>query len=409
MRIGFYIPSWPPGSAANGIATSLGRLAPPLREMGHEVFYVTPHSNGHVESDGITVIEAPIPSLVAKLRSKLHYRWNFESALFTHISNSIAQAVQRLVHDKGLDIFQMEDTQGWASTVIKKVSIPIVVKLHGPWFILRTLMQTELDKPENRHRIEREGEAIRNSAAVEAPSNSVLKLCEEYYGRLSCPTQVIPNPIPVRSETERWKLDACDRDLILFVGRFDYTKGADVLLRAYAKLATDRSKIRLLFVGPDFGLVSNSGYRMNFGEFVNQELPFALRNRIEYRGVLSQLEIEKLRARAYLTVVCSRYETFGNTVTEAMAAGCPIVATDAGGISEIIVNNRNGLVAPIADIDGLAAAIAKLLDDPALAARLGERAGYDCHARFEPRKIARRTVDFYSAIIEHHKQKAVNS
>src|SRR5262249_53930307 len=130
----------------------------------------------------------------------------------------IADAVERVVRDKGIEIFQIENTCGWANMVIRRTSVPIVVKLQGPWFLLGPMMQGESGASKNRRRIEREGEAIRNAAAVEAPSKDVLSHVERYYGRLNCPTQVIPNSILVRPEEERWKLDTCDRDLILFVG-----------------------------------------------------------------------------------------------------------------------------------------------------------------------------------------------
>jgi len=45
-----------------------------------------------------------------------------------------------------------------------------------------------------------------------------------------------------------------------------------------------------------------------------------------------------------VTIVCSRYETFGTTLVEAMSLGCPVVAADVGGISEIIQHERNGLL-----------------------------------------------------------------
>ena len=401
MRIGYYIPGWAPGSVPNGIVTYLGNLGRQLREMGHEVFYVTPFSNAPDDDPYVTVLELFKNSSIVQ---KLRFKWNFENALFDGTSNGIADAVQNLIRDKGIEIFQMEETHGLAYTVMLRVSIPVIVRLHGPWFLVGAPDPLENRKPENRHRLEREGRAIRHAAGVTAPSNNVLSQTTTFYGQLKCPTEVIPNPVPSRSGATCWKLDACDRDVILFVGRFDRVKGADLLLRAFAKLAQERPKIRLRFVGPDIGLASDDGRRVNFAEFVDREIPLAIRDRIECRGPLPYNEIEKLRVQAYLTVVCSRFENFANTVMESMATGCPTVATNVGGIPEMLVDNRNGLLAPAEDVDGLACAIARLFDEPKLAINLGEQAAQDCRNWFEPRKIAQRTLDFYAKAIARHKQ-----
>jgi glycosyltransferase involved in cell wall biosynthesis len=399
VRIGYYIPGWPPGSVPNGIVTALGHLGHQLREMGHEIHYLTPFFHGDTSDFGVALVE---PTNVRTISARLRLKWNFERALYASISNGIANAVARLVDREKINVFEIEETHGWANTVIRRVSIPIVVRLHGPWFLHRALNPTESGKRENRHRIEREGEAIRRAAAVTAPSNNVLALSQKFYAPLSCPTQVIPNPIPQLSTAPHWKLDTCDRNLILFVGRFDRHKGADVLLRAFVQLAQKRPTLRLLFVGPDVGILDRNGRKLHLADFLHEVVPAPLRNRIDYRGSLSRIEIESLRTKAYLTAVSSRYETFGNVVIEAMARGCPIVATDAGGISEILENNRNGLIAPVDDVNGFAAAMAMLLDDPSLAVGLGEQAARDCGDKFESRKIAQQTVDFYSSVICAH-------
>ena len=394
VRIGYYVPGWPPGLVPNGIVTTLGYLGAQLREMGHHVHYVTPYIMGETHDVGVSLVES-----TRTVFTRWRFKWNFERTFHATVSKGIADAVSRLVSEKGIEIFQMEESHGWASAVIRQAPIPVIVRLHGPWFLHRALTPTSSSNPENRHRIEREGEAIRRAAGLTAPSHNVLALSREFYTPLSCATQVIPNPIPTFPAAARWKLDSCDQDLILFVGRFDHHKGGDLLLRAFGELARERSTLRLVFVGPDIGITLGNDQRLKFDEFLREAIPVVLRSRIDYRGPLSQTEIAKLRTKAYLTVVSSRYETFGNVVIEAMAAGCPIVATDAGGISEILINDRNGLIAPVDDIKGLAAAMGKLLDDSTLAIRLGEQAARDCREKFDPQKIAQQTLDFYSMVI----------
>ena len=111
-------------------------------------------------------------------------------------------------------------------------------------------------------------------------------------------------------------------------------------------------------------------------------------------------EVEEMRKRKRITIVPSRFENFANTVVEAMAAGCPVVVSSAGGSTEIIENGRNGLVFETGDPRDLAARIRQLLDDPALALSLGEQARRDVRQRYDPALIGRQIVDYYREVID---------
>jgi len=167
----------------------------------------------------------------------------------------------------------------------------------------------------------------------------------------------------------------------------------------------NRKEIKLLFVGPDVGLPLDEGV-ISLSEYLTQQVPLEVRERIEYLGRLPQSDIERLRTQAYLTIVSSRYENFPNTVVEAMAAGCPTIATNTGGIREMIFDGRNGLLAGVEDVDELAATIEKMLDDPALARKLGQQAARDCRDWFDAAKVAERTVSFYSKVIRCYREHA---
>ena len=159
--------------------------------MGHEVFYVTAFSKIDVQDPNVMVLNSRKRSIAEKLRSNGTSRMHFTP----ESPNRIADAVQSLVLRRGIEVFQMEETHGWARTVIDRSKIPIVVQLSGPWFIHRDLSPTEKSKPENLSRIEREGKAILSAAGLRAQSASTLLLAERYYGPLKALTRVIPNPI----------------------------------------------------------------------------------------------------------------------------------------------------------------------------------------------------------------------
>ncbi|MCL2453554.1 MAG: glycosyltransferase family 4 protein [Alphaproteobacteria bacterium] len=398
MRIGYFIPGWPPGAHPNGIVSALGRLGEQLILNGHKVFYVTGDGRTFSSDQEISVGQQAWDGTSTSLLEKLHFKLNSEGAFFRWGSNRLADVVEKLVQVSNLEIFQMEETFGFGLTVLRRLQIPVIIQVNGPWFLHASLQAPQSSKRERLRRIKREGQAIHNAAGITAPSQDVLERIETFYGRPKCPTEVIPYAI---TPSVRWTLDSCDHNLILFVGRFDRHKGADILIRAFAKVAENRKAIKLLFVGPDYGLRSD-GDVTSFWEYLAEQIPLAARERIEYLGPLPQSKIERLRTQAYVTIICSRYDNFPNTVIESMAAGSPTIATNTGGIPEMILNGRNGLLVTAEDVDELAAAITKMLDDPTLACKLGGQAARDCREWFDATKVAERTVAFYSRAIKSY-------
>jgi len=399
MRIGYYIPAWPPGSFPNGIVTTLGHLGRQLRKDGHDVFYVTPLNQGDVDDPFVK----PVPSSKLSLLERLLYRTDFEQALFKGHSNSVASAFAELVAKASLDIIQMEETHGWAHQVITQIAKPVVVRLHGPWFANVDLGKATEDKPENRHRIAREGRAIFAAAGVAAPSSDILKRMVKFYDRRPSLTEVIPNPIECEPPEFRWSLENCNRNQILFVGRFDKIKGADILLQAFSRILERHKDLQLIFVGPDVGMVSDSGKAHGVESYCKSELSVHTWNQVKYLGPLPAKDIKLLRRQSYLTVISSRYETFGNVAIEAMAAGSPIVAPKVGGIREILYDRRNSLTFEPESISGFQEQMERLIAAPALAVELANNAYQDCRANFSPESIARRTIQFYSNVIAAHR------
>jgi glycosyltransferase involved in cell wall biosynthesis len=110
-------------------------------------------------------------------------------------------------------------------------------------------------------------------------------------------------------------------------------------------------------------------------------------------------EITNWRKKARATIVASRFEVFGMVVVEALAFGCPLIAANAGGIPEIVVNEENGLLFESGDTSGLADRLETMLDQPELSATLGRRGAMDVERRFAPVVIARQTKQYYERVL----------
>lgn len=185
---------------------------------------------------------------------------------------------------------------------------------------------------------------------------------------------VIPNPIlpPVAVGL------APERPTLVAVGRLVPQKGFDLLIDAFARIAGDYQEWSLVIWG--------EGPERTIIEMRIQAL--GLTDRVRLPG-LSEAPGAWM-AEATVFVLSSRYEGFPNALAEAMAAGLPVVAFDCPfGPSEMIEHEVDGLLVCSEDVSGLAAALSRIMSDPALRKRLGAAAGASA-ARFAPYRIIER-------------------
>jgi phosphatidylinositol alpha-mannosyltransferase len=150
-----------------------------------------------------------------------------------------------------------------------------------------------------------------------------------------------------------------ERPAILFVGRFEPRKGLDVLLEAFARLKPRHPALRLVVVGDG---PRRPAYERWVAERAVPDVSFV--------GRVSGAELPAYYQHA--TVYCAPNtgnESFGIVLLEAMAAGCPVVASSIAGFAAVLTHEAHGLLTPPRDPAALAAALDRLLGDAALAAR----------------------------------------
>jgi len=176
--------------------------------------------------------------------------------------------------------------------------------------------------------------------------------------------------------------------VVVWHGRIDlHRKGLDVLLDAWRRLA--RGDRRLLLVGT--GTDSPELHRRLGGP----DLPGVVWID-EY--VLDRGALQRYLAAADVYTLPSRHEGFPVAPLEAMACGLPVVAADAQGVPDILDGGEavGGLVVPRADPGALASALARLLDDAALAGELGRRARRRVEERFSLAAVGAQLREFLS-------------
>jgi glycosyltransferase involved in cell wall biosynthesis len=398
MRIAIYVGAWPPGTAPTGIVTYAAQLVPALRRLGHEVFVLT--LNAEAGSDDPHTVDLrrfmPAPTLWSRALSRI----SVASSAFRTMSRAIASAIDHLVEKHGVQVFEMEDSFGWTLETSRRRAVPVVVRLHGPWFMTGKFNDPGDRGPFNRGRAEMEGRGILAAHFVTANCLDTLSRVRKHYGAEIQNSRIVPTPLDAADGRLAWNIDRCQKDTILFVGRFDRLKGADLVLRAFQRLAATHPRLKLTFVGPDHGIVNDDGTTSKFEEYVARSLPASIRPRIDFRGRMDHAGVMSIRASHYMTVIAAQFDTFGYMLLEPMSLGCPLVSTAVGGIPEVIQDRCNGLLVPSQDDDAMVAACTTLLEDQALAARIGRQAREDCQRKYDSQKVASQMIDAYQEAID---------
>jgi len=179
---------------------------------------------------------------------------------------------------------------------------------------------------------------------------------------------------------------------IIGIGRLAKEKGFQSLLEAF-KLVREKHKVKLLLLG--------EGEEFNNLESLCRAL--SIEKEVAFLGF--QDNPYKYLARSNIFVLPSLREGFGNVIIEAMACGIPVIATRCPyGPEEIITDGVNGLLVPVADVDALAEAILKLLDDKHLRKRLGE-AGRKRAEDFSMKKVVSDYEKLFDQIAEENRRK----
>jgi glycosyltransferase involved in cell wall biosynthesis len=175
--------------------------------------------------------------------------------------------------------------------------------------------------------------------------------------------------------------DPSGRRVILFVGRLDHQKRASVLLRAFARVHERVPEARLALAGA-------GPLRAELEQLARA---LGLADRTAFLG--SRADVASLHRASRAFVLPSASEGIPNALLEALAAGTPSVATDVPGTHDVARHEREALLVPVDDEAALAAALVRVLEDEALAARL-VAAG---KARVQEEYALERVVDRYLA------------
>ena len=365
MRVGLVCPySW---DVPGGVQEHIRDLAEALMDLGHEVSVISPAEDDDLLPDYVV----PAGRAVA-----VPYNGSVTRIAFGPLS---ASRVRRWIKDGDFDLLHVHEPAAPSLSLLACwiADGPIVATMHGAnprsriLHAVEPILQSALEKISARIAV---SEAARTTLVEHLGGDAVL----------------IPNGVSVRKYEKADPLPGWPGEggAIGFLGRMDEPrKGLPVLLRAFETLGVQRPGLRLLIAG------------RGDEQDVAGRVPAPLRDRLVLLGQVS--DADKVRVYHSVDVFCAPNtggESFGMVLTEAMAAGAPVVASDLDAFRVVLRGGAAGELFVNGDADDLAGAAGRLLDDPERRATLSAAASAAVRAYDWP-VVARDVLQVYETVL----------
>lgn len=203
--------------------------------------------------------------------------------------------------------------------------------------------------------------------------------------RFRTSAELIPNGLKLSAMPRLEKVGG----RVLFVGRLEAMKGVDTLLQAFAQLPS-------LVLGKSSLRIVGDGSLRHSLEALAREL--GISDRVRFLGYIPSPAVYREFAEAEIFCGLSRSEALGNVFLEAQAANCAVLASNTGGIPDIVKDRATGLLVPPDDVAATADALEKLLVDASLRMKLAAAGRF--HAQeFDWGTIAERYAEVYEGVL----------
>ncbi len=387
MEIGTLTWEFPP-RVVGGIARHCEGLTQALVKLGHDVSLFTldfPGSPEYEEMEGVKVYRAS-----TELGHPNFLTWVL---LFNHfLSKKMADVTSKV----DLDVMHVHDWLAAFSGITFKhyTKKPMVLTVHS----------TEIGRAQGLHSPDSfsingiEWWSNYEANRVIVCSQSMKDEICNHFNLPKNKVDVIPNAIdaskyeiPVDRGAVRQRYGVgWGEKLVLCVGRLVPQKGVEYFIRAIPKIAKRFPEAKYVIVG--------EGWSRDILEAEARASGHA--DKIKFTGFASDIEVINLMTSADVLVVPSIYEPFGIVALEGMATGVPVVASQVGGLAEVIEHDKTGLFVYPRSPDSIAWGIGKILSDPDHARWITENAKEKLHKAYSWEAVAMKTVEVYKKVVE---------
>lgn len=385
-----------PPNHGGGIATFSRDLAEAMAAQGHIVTVITqsPDINRVDFEGGVWVHRMVVREMP---RTPQAVERNIPQSIWNWSAVALEEA-RRIATHRAIDVVEAPIWDCEGAAFLLEGRWPLVTSLHTTLhFWIESHPEKKADqawlKDFGTPMLALESELMTRADAVRANSRAIVAEIEKAYGlRFDMDrTRVVAHGM-ARRGTPLTDAPSAHPE-VLFVGRLEQRKGIDVLLAAIPEVLRVAPQTRFRIVGDDT-LRAPDG-RTYKESFLAEYRRYDWIGNVEFAGRIGDAELDAAYARCDLFVAPSRFESFGLVFVEAMRAGKAVIGCHAGGMPEVVTDGLNGqLVAP-GDANGLACAILRLIQDPALRASMGAAGFRLFEEKFSAARMALDSADLY--------------
>jgi glycosyltransferase involved in cell wall biosynthesis len=379
MRIAFFADSYKP--YLSGVTNTIEILTHELRHLGHRVYILAPRYPSHTDTDPDIIRFPSFAGGYPKFRLALPYVQRIPEVDIIH-SHSPFQA--------GL----------LARLVARRRGIPFVYSFHTLFtrylhyapFVPQALAKMGI--------VAYLQAFCRGADAIVAPSKMAKRVLSSW--KIKQPVEVIPSGVelhlfPRRPEESRLNLRKKyhipeKAKVLLYVGRLSKEKNVSFLLEVFKQIKSAETYLVLVGGGPLLG-------KLKAQKTSTSSVESSKLKNIVLTGEITYPEILRYYSIGDIFVFSSRSETQGLVLTEAKAAGLPVVALFAGGLVDSIRSGNDGYLLP-QDSSRFAEHLRRLLEDPSLCEKMSRAARADARERFSSTVVAKQIVNVYNSLIK---------
>ncbi|MBA4548991.1 N-acetyl-alpha-D-glucosaminyl L-malate synthase BshA [Thermoactinomyces intermedius] len=372
MRIG--ITCYPSHGGSGVVATELGKL---LAEKGHDIHFIT----------------YDMPFRLGNFHQNIRYHGveanRYAVFKYPPYDLSLASRMAQVAKTYDLDLLHVHYAvpHAIAAVLAKQMvgeHLKVVTTLHG------TDITVLGEDPSLRDII---CFGIRQSDAVTAVSEDLAKqtkalFCQDHEKKIDCIYNFVDTRVyyPRDVSDLRKKYVDADEKLLLHISNFRPVKRPMDVIEIFRKVS-ESLPARLLMVGegPELPRV------------IEQVKQWGMEDRVIFLG--KQDEVSRLISLADLVLLPSAKESFGLVILEAMACGVPAVASDAGGIPEVVEHGKTGFLSPVGAVDEMAGYAVQLLRDPQMHASFAKAGLQRARTVFSGTKIVEQYEAIYRRVI----------
>ncbi|MDK2930675.1 MAG: glycogen synthase [Bacillota bacterium] len=399
MRILMLSYEYPP-DVVGGLGAAVAGLARSLVKQGDKVHVICASSGGDAASsvqDGVKVSRVARSAVQAGADP---YGGGGGSFLHTVMEANFGLTSRTVLEVRGrrkYDILHAHDwLVGFAAKSLKHaLHIPLVVTVHSTEYGRNRGIHSDLQK----YIHEVEWMITYEAWRVICCSHYMADELKRIFSLPADKIDVIPNGVDPKAAAPpdaefvremRLRYARPEDRLVFYVGRLVYEKGVHVLLDAVPQVLAEMPNTRFVIAGDGYyaSVLREKAASMGLGQAVT------------FAGRISDQERDALYAAADLAVFPSLYEPFGIVALEAMARGTPVVASDTGGLAEVIRHEETGVKVYSGSADSLAWGIKRVLSDPGFRSFISQRGREEALSRFAWDAVAASTHSVYQRVLD---------